>query len=226
MLVVAAALLVIPISVAFSVLLLFVFSMLLRVLPWCVLAFAGWEFFFGRREPSPRRSRGARPEKRPKLHRLLLLAPVGLVMGPAILVLGILMPVLILLTRLAVSRNRELEADVTAVELTRHPAALLGALEKLASSARSGAGLPGAVGAMTIVPVRRTSPDEGWWDTSDLSGPLRTWVERALRWGRGIRTLLSTHPPLAERIRRVRRMLPEEGSGDPGSEERRLPLCA
>jgi len=79
---------------------------------------------------------------------------------------------------------------------------------------------------MTIVPVRRFSPDEGWWDTSDLTGSLRTWVERAIRLGRAVLALFSTHPPLSERIRQARRMLPEEGSGDPDSEERQLPLCA
>jgi heat shock protein HtpX len=58
------------------------------------------------------------------------------------------------LMRLALSRNREFQADATAVELTRHPDALAGALRKLATaSGGGGMSLKKRLTPLTIVPV-------------------------------------------------------------------------
>ena len=114
--------------------------------------------------------------------------------GPAILVLGILVPSLLLLMRLGVSRNREFQADAGAVELTRNPGALRTALEKIRDARAvdpATSQLPEALSPLTIVPAQRR------------------WVSAlGLDW---LNELLSTHPPLEERIRRLSEM--ESGAG-------------
>lgn len=97
------------------------------------------------------------------------------------LIAAITAPIAALLIQLAISRSRELHADEVGARTIRDPEALARALEKLeagATSARRPAATP-ATASLCIV------------------NPLR---------GRGLGTLFSTHPPLAERIRRLREM--------------------
>jgi heat shock protein HtpX len=102
------------------------------------------------------------------------------------ILLAILAPTLAMLIRLAVSRQREFLADAGAVELTRYPAGLIGALEKLGASK---------------VPLRAANRA-----TAHLYivNPLRN----ALR-GKGheLSSALRTHPPLHERIARLRALM-------------------
>lgn len=120
---------------------------------------------------------------------------VAIVVG-AIVVVAILAPLAAQLLRAAVSRSRESLADATAVEITRNPAGLRAALEKLDAD---------------ITVVRRTSHA-----TSHL------WIEspddhESDDRGRKFNDRFSTHPPLAERINLLREMegLPPYTGPDP-----------
>jgi heat shock protein HtpX len=99
-----------------------------------------------------------------------------------LLVVVILAPLAASLIQMAISRSREYHADAGGAELTRDPLALASALEKIASG-----------NANARVPLT-TNPA-----TAHLfiSNPLR---------GEGIMTLFSTHPPTAERVRRLQEM--------------------
>lgn len=79
----------------------------------------------------------------------------------------------------AVSRRREFLADASGVELTRFPDGLVRALEKLAAHAAGASTVTGEVRALFI-----------------HAGDGASWLER----------LLGTHPPIAERVERLRAM--------------------
>jgi len=166
-----AGVLIVPVSLAITVGLLFASVVLLRYLPWIALALAAWELW---------RLAGDRPYRRPKKPRnlgaLLWIAPVGLVVGPAILLLGCVLPVAMLLLRLAVSRNQEYLADATAVELTRQPDGLLRALRALRDDRTPPTTLSPALTPLAIAPLQRAA------------------------------NLLSTHPLLEDRIARLELM--------------------
>ena len=79
----------------------------------------------------------------------------------------------------AVSRRREFLADASGVELTRFPDGLVRALEKLAAHPAGASTVTGEVRALFI-----------------HAGDGTSWLER----------LLGTHPPVAERVERLRAM--------------------
>ena len=155
-------------SLVVSLTLMLGFTVLVRFLPYFVVAFAVFELV---------RDKVKMTYKPKKLGRIMMFVPCGIAAGPAILVVGMLIPLMQLILRLAVSRNREYEADANAVELTRNPIALRDALQKLA---RSPVGLCPGLGAVTIVATRQRHPL--------------------------LQCLLSTHPPVEERIRRLTAM--------------------
>lgn len=104
--------------------------------------------------------------------------------GPGIielLVLGILMPIIATLIQLAISRSREYLADETAANLIKNPIALASALKKLEKGV---ADEPMALGGPTTASMFITNPF-------------------AMK---GIMSLLSTHPPMDERIKRLEGM--------------------
>lgn len=97
------------------------------------------------------------------------------------LVLAILAPILATLVQLAVSRQREYLADATAVKLTRYPEGLASALEKLTHDTHPLRGSNRATAHLYIVnpfPKLRKAARGAW----------------------------STHPPLEERIKRIRQL--------------------
>ena len=100
-----------------------------------------------------------------------------------LLVIGILTPIIALIIRLAISRSREYLADSTGARTIHDPYSLAGALEKLDRSIKQN-------------PLRF-----GNKTTSSLfiANPFRD---------NGIFALFSTHPPLKERVRRLRAMSP------------------
>jgi Zn-dependent protease with chaperone function len=183
------ALVLLVVSIALSLSLVFAFSVLILLFPWLVAGFAIWEILRDRVPAIDQWLQHRSSGQRSWWGGLLFLVPVGLMVGPAILVLGILVPTMLLLMRLGVSRNREFQADATAVELTRNPGALRTALEKIREARAADPAtsqLPGALSPLTIVPARRQ------W-ASDFG----------LDW---LNELLSTHPPLEERILRLSEM--------------------
>ncbi len=102
------------------------------------------------------------------------------------LVISIVAPLAALLVRMAVSRAREFEADRTGALISRDPLALASALEKIAAYAHR-------------VPLPATNPA-----TSHL------FIVNPLR-GQGWENLFSTHPPVAQRIQKLRQLARELG---------------
>lgn len=94
---------------------------------------------------------------------------------------SILAPIAAQLLYFAISRKREYLADATAVRLTRYPEGLASALEKIS---RSTADLESA--------NKVTAP-------MYIANPLK-------REGQRVRNLSSTHPPIEERVRILRRL--------------------
>lgn len=90
----------------------------------------------------------------------------------------ILGPLAAALAQMALSRNREYLADASSVELTRNPQGLISALEKISNS-------------------------EPMKDPDPSSAGL--YIENPLH-NRGISSLFDTHPPTAERIKRLEKM--------------------
>lgn len=113
-------------------------------------------------------------------------AAVGIIAVVAI-VLSIIAPLLAKLIQLAASREREYLADASAVELTRYPEGLASALEKLGKDKE-------------VLEVANRATEHLY-----IVSPFKPFEARA-------KGMLSTHPPLAERIHRLRAL---EGSGPP-----------
>jgi heat shock protein HtpX len=103
--------------------------------------------------------------------------PVGALM---ILLLG---PVAASLIQLAISRTREFEADASGAALSRDPLALASALRKIDYATRQ-LPLPAEPELQTTSPLM-------------IANPFR---------GDGLTTLFSTHPPVEERVARLRAM--------------------
>jgi heat shock protein HtpX len=105
---------------------------------------------------------------------------LGMILMIVGLVLAILSPIFARLIQLAVSRKREYLADASGVLLTRYPEGLAGALEKIKNYNHKMNGANHATSHLYI------------------SNPFKT-VKAA--------GLLSTHPPIDDRIRRLRTMV-------------------
>ncbi len=95
------------------------------------------------------------------------------------IVAAILSPFIAQALKMAISRKREFLADATAVQLTRYPEGLASALEKLSASQGHLRAANKATAHLFIV------------------NPLRA---------KGLDKMFSTHPPLAERIAKLRAM--------------------
>lgn len=101
------------------------------------------------------------------------------IMGVLLLVLLVLGPILATILRLAVSRRREFLADATGAYITRNPEGLASALEKLAAYDGPGLEVSEGVRHMFIVnPLAKHNAVD----------------------------IFATHPPIRERIDRLRRM--------------------
>lgn len=129
--------------------------------------FLRWSFFGGRR-----RSNGGGQA-----------AIIFMVIG---LVLAILAPLAARAVQLAISRKREYLADASAVELTRNPAGLAGALEKIAAD-------------QEVLEVANRATAHLY-----IANPVKSFEKRA-------KGLFSTHPPIEQRIAILRAM--ESGQG-------------
>jgi heat shock protein HtpX len=92
----------------------------------------------------------------------------------------IVAPIAASLIQLAISRSREYEADASGARISHAPMALASALEKIAAASGQ-------------VPL----------DAGPATAHL--WIVNPLR-GRGLASLFSTHPPIEERVQRLRAM--------------------
>lgn len=95
-----------------------------------------------------------------------------------LLVMAILAPIAALLIQMAISRSREYKADLGAAQLSHNPEGLASSLEKLGYYSRR-------------IPMKATQQTAHLFIVSPLSG-------------KGLGSLFSTHPPLEERVNRLR----------------------
>ena len=100
--------------------------------------------------------------------------------GLELLVMVIVAPLAAMLIQMAVSRSREYQADATGAQISHSPHDLASALEKIATASGR---IPLPAGPATA----------------------HLWIVNPLR-GSWIGNLFSTHPPVEERIRRLRAM--------------------
>ena len=106
------------------------------------------------------------------------------------LVAIILAPIAALVIQLAVSRSREYQADTTGAALTGDPEGLAGALETLEAASQR----QGLLGRFRRQPARAENPAFAHlWIVSPLAGV-------------NVGSLFSTHPPIADRVARLRGM--------------------
>jgi heat shock protein HtpX len=94
------------------------------------------------------------------------------------IILAIIAPIATRLVQYAISRKREYLADAAGVSLTRYPEGLASALEKIASKNQGRMNVSEAVSHLFFVDPKQTSLDN----------------------------LFATHPPIKERIKRLRKM--------------------
>lgn len=104
------------------------------------------------------------------------------------IVLAIIAPILARIIQLAASREREYLADASAVELTRYPEGLASALEKLGSDKE-------------VLEVANRATEHLY-----IVNPFKPFEARA-------KGMFSTHPPLQDRIRRLRALEGETPDG-------------
>ncbi len=105
----------------------------------------------------------------------------GAIMLVVALLFAIFAPLFAKLLQLAVSRQREYLADASAVKLTRYPEGLASALEKIA-------------GDKEVLEVANRATQHLY-----IVNPIKPFEKRA-------KGLFSTHPPLEERVSRIREM--------------------
>jgi len=106
----------------------------------------------------------------------------------------IVAPIAALVIQLAVSRSREFQADATGASITGDPEGLAQALERLHAFTSQQTGFLGRIGRRPSAPAPATQPAFGHlWIVSPLSSA-------------SIGSLFSTHPPLQERVARLRGM--------------------
>ncbi len=106
-------------------------------------------------------------------------SPLGLVGSLALVILS---PIAAAIIQLAISRQREYSADATGAAFTGNPESLASALERLEQGSEA-------------IPMEVNNATEPLYIVKPFSG-------------RGLAGLFSTHPPIEERVRRLRSMRP------------------
>jgi heat shock protein HtpX len=112
------------------------------------------------------------------------------------IVLAILSPIIATLIKLAVSRKREFLADASGAMLTRYPEGLARALEKISKDKEPLEAANKATAHLYIVnPFHE--------DNDALNAQDKNPSEGGQSW---FANMFNTHPPIAERIDRLRKM--------------------
>ncbi len=113
------------------------------------------------------------------------------------LLLAILSPIIAILIKLAVSRKREFLADASGALLTRYPDGLARALEKISQDQEPLEAANKATAHMYIVNPFHEDAQRG------PSAPLGATSAGGRSW---FVSMFNTHPPVEERVRRLREM--------------------
>jgi len=128
--------------------------------------------------------------------------------GFGALIAIILAPIAALIIQLAVSRSREYGADASGAALTADPEGLAQALERLETAnkqlgirGRLGQRMPSPYGSRSPAPAPAANPA---FASLYIVNPLS---------GRQVAGLFSTHPPIEDRVARLRRMALRGWSG-------------
>jgi len=98
------------------------------------------------------------------------------------LAMAILAPIAATIIQMAISRSREYLADDGGARISRKPYALASALEKLSRASQ-------------VVPMEANPATAHMFIVNPLTG-------------RSLMNLFSTHPPVEERVARLRKMMP------------------
>jgi len=109
-------------------------------------------------------------------------SPLSIVASLAMVILA---PIAASLIQLAISRQREYSADATGAQICGNPESLASALLRLEEGAKA-------------IPMQVNQATESMYIVNPLSGG-------------GFTRLFSTHPPIEERVRRLRQMRPSLG---------------
>ena len=109
-------------------------------------------------------------------------SPLGLIGSLAMVILA---PVAASLIQLSISRQREFSADATGAQISGNPESLASALLRLEEGAKA-------------IPMQVNQAAEPLYIVKPFSG-------------KGLAGLFSTHPPIEERVRRLRQMRPALG---------------
>ena len=99
----------------------------------------------------------------------------------AALAMIIVAPIAAMLVQMAISRTREYEADAGGARLAGNPYGLANALQKLDQGRQ-------------VIPMKNANP-----------ATAHMFIVNPLS-GKGMARLFSTHPPMAERVRKLREM--------------------
>ena len=117
-------------------------------------------------------------------------AIIGIV---GLLVLIIVMPMVAGMVRFAISRTREYAADETGARIIRNPQSLANALEKMSNAVR-------------VRPMKDSRTTEAMAHMF-IVNPLGARSQHTSEVGSQFVGLFSSHPPLEERVRRLREMI-------------------
>ncbi len=112
-------------------------------------------------------------------------SPIGLI---ASLALVLLAPIAASIIQLAISRQREYSADATGAQICGNPESLASALLRLEEGSKA-------------IPMKVNESTECLYIVKPLAGGK----------GKALAGLFSTHPPIEERVRRLRQMRPSLG---------------
>lgn len=186
----------------------------LKMAPVALGTFALWDLFRGERawrrwqhREDSRRRLGGKLSRYDAMVSLWFFVPVAMALAPTLIALALMVPPSLLLLRLAVSREREFDADATALELGADNMSLMSALCILRGDPVPPAGLRGALHAVTIVPMRRGTHERRASELI-LYDLLGSTSPKAVLWLDRIRDLFETYPALTERIARVEADMP------------------